>query len=219
MRSGTINGRQLRRQQRQRPPVSLLPLIGLLALALMAGLWVVNSLLPGDLAGLAATGATPTAAAAAPSVTPTLRPVLTRPPTAKPTDTPSPTPVPTPTLLPTSAPTLAPPPIPSPLPTLAPLPTTQPTPAEPTPPVYGLLILDPADGSSVSGGGVTVDGLASPGAAITWDRPLWLDGHTTADVSGHWSFVIGLNPGTNVLTFRVGDDAATATSITVNYSP
>ena len=99
-----------------------------------------------------------------------------------------------------------------PTPTLAPVAT----PATGLP-VYGLTILSPADGTVVSVGGVVVEGVAAPGSPITWDRPMWFDDHTVADASGRWSFVIGLNPGDNVLTFRVGDDLATALTITVRY--
>jgi hypothetical protein len=80
-------------------------------------------------------------------------------------------------------------------------------------------ILAPADGAVLSAGGVVVEGTATPGAPITWDRPLWFDGHTVADANGRWSFVIGLNPGENFMTFRVGDDITTARTITVTYQP
>src|SRR5437773_1331298 len=88
-----------------------------------------------------------------------------------------------------------------------PTPSSTPTPTPgPTPPPAGLIILSPADGAVVNVGGIVVEGLAAPGSPITWDRPLWFDDHTTADAHGYWSFVVGLNVGDNVLTFRVGDD-------------
>jgi hypothetical protein len=67
--------------------------------------------------------------------------------------------------------------------------------------------------------GVLVQGLAAPGAVITWDKPLWFDDHTTAGADGYWSFSIALAQGDNVLTFRVGDDTTTAQTITVRYQP
>lgn len=62
-----------------------------------------------------------------------------------------------------------------------------------------------------------VRGLASPGATITRDIPFWFDEHTTADAGGRWSFTVELVAGENKLTFRIGDQPATAQTVTVRY--
>jgi hypothetical protein len=64
---------------------------------------------------------------------------------------------------------------------------------------------------------VVVRGFAPPGAIITRDIPFWFDEHTRADSAGRWSFAVELLPGDNKLTFRIGDETATAQSITVRY--
>ena len=188
MKSGTISGRELRQRRPARPPTDYVPLLAAAALVLMIGLWLAGRLVIEGPTAVAAP--TPVLVAAA---SPTLPPVFTTPPTPSP----SPTPIPTPTQ---SLP-------PTPLPTA--VPTAQ--------PAQTFAILSPADGVVVNVGGIVVEGLAAPGAPITWDRPMWFDDHTVADADGHWSFVIGLNPGDNVMTFRVGDDVTTAQTITVRY--
>jgi hypothetical protein len=62
-----------------------------------------------------------------------------------------------------------------------------------------------------------VRGLASPGSVITRDVPMWFDEHVVADSAGRWSFVLELNAGQNTFIFRVGDDRATETLLTVHY--
>jgi len=79
------------------------------------------------------------------------------------------------------------------------------------------VILEPADGQSISERVVIVRGVASPGSVITRDIPLWFDEHVVADSAGRWSFVLELNGGQNTFMFRVGDDRATETSLTVYY--
>jgi hypothetical protein len=80
-----------------------------------------------------------------------------------------------------------------------------------------LLILEPAEGLQTTDRVVVVRGLAAPGAVITRDVPLWFDEHIVADTAGRWSFVLQLNPGQNTFIFRVGDDRATETPVTVYY--
>lgn len=81
----------------------------------------------------------------------------------------------------------------------------------------GLVITEPADGWSTTVGAVTVRGLAAPGSTITREIPFWFDEHAVADLTGRWSFDVQLNPGENVFTFRVGDESATAQTLTVHH--
>lgn len=81
-----------------------------------------------------------------------------------------------------------------------------------------MIILEPAEGATVTERVITVRGLAQPGAPITQDVPLWLDNHATADGQGQWSFTVELNVGWNALKFRVGDDFATAVTLNVYYA-
>jgi len=46
---------------------------------------------------------------------------------------------------------------------------------------------------------------------------MWFDEHTVAGADGGWEFVVQLNPGANVFTFRVDDDALTAQTLTVHH--
>ena len=61
-----------------------------------------------------------------------------------------------------------------------------------------------------------VRGLAAPGTTVTRDVPMWFDEHTVADNAGRWSFVVQLAIGDNSFTFRVGDDVATAHTLSVH---
>lgn len=150
-------------------------------------------------------------------------------PTLPPTPTPSPAPVPTPapSLAPTPSPTLPPTPTPSPTPTRAPsaspapLPTASPPLATvgPTPPLVGLVIVQPADGSTTKENSVVISGLAQPNVTITHDIPNWFDEHTTTDNQGRWSFTESLAHGENTFRFRVGDDMATEVTLTLYYQP
>ena len=81
----------------------------------------------------------------------------------------------------------------------------------------GLIILDPADGSTVAQSAITVRGLAQPGTPITQDVPFWFDNHTAADAAGEWSFDVTLNQGLNVFKFRVGDQYDTEVTLNVYY--
>lgn len=81
------------------------------------------------------------------------------------------------------------------------------------------MILEPSDGTTTRDSSIVISGLAEPNATITRDVPLWFDEHAVADAAGQWSFTELLNIGENTFTFRVGDDTATAVTITVYYSP
>ena len=81
------------------------------------------------------------------------------------------------------------------------------------------MILEPIDGAEVDEKGVIVRGLAPPGATITRDIRFWFDDHTVANSRGRWSFVVVLDPGENVLVFRIGDDVTTVRSVTVYFRP
>ena len=139
-------------------------------------------------------------------------------------ETPNPTPPPTPYWTPTPTPTPTPPPTPSPTPSPSPTPAPTSSPSSsvapaPTPPAYGLIILEPLDSAAVTDHVLAIRGLTQPGATITRDVPLWLDEHTVADSTGRWSFIESLNSGANTFTFRVGDDRATDVTLTVYLSP
>jgi hypothetical protein len=86
-------------------------------------------------------------------------------------------------------------------------------------PSLGLVVLEPPDGTTTSEASIVISGLSQPNATITRDVPLWFDEHAIADGNGLWSFTEPLNIGENTFTFRVGDDTATAVTITVYYSP
>ncbi len=87
---------------------------------------------------------------------------------------------------------------------------------EPTIPAVGLVIVDPVDRSATIERVVIVRGLASPGATITREIPMWFDEHTVADNAGRWSFVLQLAIGDNTFTFRVGDDLTTTRTLNVH---
>ncbi|HUS21069.1 MAG TPA: hypothetical protein VMZ66_03550 [Aeromicrobium sp.] len=192
--------------------------LGLVVLLVISGTFspppVVES--PGPTATAAATATEvavlPTFSAeppASPDPTPTFSPALTpSPPTPSPTPSPSPSPTLSSSPSPSPTPTPTSPLIPSP----SPLGTVG-----PVVPETGLLIVEPADGSTTFEDVVIVRGLAAPGSEITRDVPFWFDEHTTADSVGRWSFVLSLNTGANSFTFRVGDDRATDRTLTINH--
>ncbi|MEO6351293.1 MAG: hypothetical protein ABIP53_11640 [Candidatus Limnocylindrales bacterium] len=66
---------------------------------------------------------------------------------------------------------------------------------------------------------VIVRGVAAPGTVITRVVPFWFDEHVVTDSVGRWSFVVGLGPGENTLTFRVADDVSTTQTLTLHYLP
>ena len=62
-------------------------------------------------------------------------------------------------------------------------------------------------------------GIAPPGLTVTRDVSFGFDQHATADSTGHWAIVVGLNNGENKLKFRIGDDHSTEHEIRVTYTP
>lgn len=129
-------------------------------------------------------------------------------PSFEPTVEPTVEPTPEPTVKPTPEPTVEP----------TPEPTIEPT-VEPTPEPTALAITFPTDGQVVRQAGITVVGLAPPGATITHDIPMWFDDHTIAGPDGSWRMPVNLGAGQNVLRFRIGDDRATELDLTVIYQP
>jgi hypothetical protein len=85
--------------------------------------------------------------------------------------------------------------------------------------IVGLTIQSPVDGQAIATKDVTVIGLAPPGLSVTRDVSFGLDQHATADSTGHWAIVVGLNNGENKLKFRIGDDHSTEHEIRVTYTP
>ena len=76
----------------------------------------------------------------------------------------------------------------------------------------------PADGTVVTQGVITVRGTAPDGAEIVWDVPFARDVHVIAH-GGAWWLDVTLHEGENELTFRIGDDDATAATVRVTYRP
>lgn len=85
--------------------------------------------------------------------------------------------------------------------------------------VGSLVITTPGDGEIVSTSTVNVRGTASPGAEIVQDISFSPDERTVTDADGEWSITVELDEGENELTFRIGDDEATAETITVIFAP
>lgn len=75
-----------------------------------------------------------------------------------------------------------------------------------------LVITSPEDATTVSERVVVVTGVAPDGADVVREVSLGRDEHTTAS-GGRWSMSVGLDPGDNLLTFRLGDDATTSTTL------
>ena len=80
-----------------------------------------------------------------------------------------------------------------------------------------LVISSPTNGSTVTTSTVTVYGTAPANAEVVHDITFAPDTRTTASSDGSWSLAVDLSEGANTLTFRIGDNASTATSITLNY--
>ena len=85
--------------------------------------------------------------------------------------------------------------------------------------IVGLTIQSPVDGQVIATKDVTVIGIAPPGLTVTRDVSFGFDQHATADSTGHWAIVVGLNNGENKLKFRIGDDHSTEHEIRVTYTP
>src|SRR4051812_4682138 len=85
------------------------------------------------------------------------------------------------------------------------------------PPVGSLQIVSPEDGATVTSRSVTVTGSAPDGAEIVRDVSLGLDDRTEA-TDGRWSMNVELGDGENLLTFRLGDDRTTSSTLRVVYA-
>ena len=208
--TGTVSRAELRPPAPEpRPHLGWPAIVAGLVLGAAAIAWILVGGPPVRIVGSAAsptTGSTIVRAGASPSPVVTLAPSFgagpgpSFEPTVEPTPEPTPKPTPEPTVEPTPEPT--------------PAPTIEPTP-EPT----ALTITFPTDGQVVRQAGITVVGLAPPGATITHDIPMWFDDHTIAGPDGSWRMPVNLGAGQNVLRFRIGDDRATELDLTVIYQP
>jgi hypothetical protein len=75
-------------------------------------------------------------------------------------------------------------------------------------------ITSPADGSSVTGGAVTLTGAAEPGATVTVNEGQLVLGTTTADGSGAWSLALtGVGGGPHTYTAAAGDGCNASASV------
>lgn len=81
-----------------------------------------------------------------------------------------------------------------------------------------LTITAPEDGMTVDDPEVIVRGTAPDGSDVVLDVSRGRDEHTRAD-GGRWSIEVMLDEGDNLLTFRVGDDQATSTTLYLIYAP
>lgn len=215
-RTGVVRRADVTRQRRSTARRDWLALVGVAVLAVVV-LAVLANLFGGQPVGpTPSAGQTDVAVA---SATSSLKPTFSPEPSATPSPSPSPSPS-RPSPPPTPSPTPTPTPLATPFPTPPPTPPPTPSPAPgPTAPAFGLIILEPVDGSTSADLAIVVRGLSQPGATITHDIPFWLDEHTVADAAGRWSFVETLNPGQNIFRFRVADNVASEVSLTVFYTP
>jgi micrococcal nuclease len=76
----------------------------------------------------------------------------------------------------------------------------------------------PADGAVSETRIISVTGSAPDGARIVRDIPFALDAQV-GSIGGRWSMSVDLAEGENELTLRIGDEKATAKTITVTYRP
>lgn len=76
----------------------------------------------------------------------------------------------------------------------------------------------PNQGATVTTSPVAVGGQAPPGARVVQDISFGFDEETIADASGHWEIVADLDEGANELTFRLGDEEASAIRLALTYS-
>jgi hypothetical protein len=72
-----------------------------------------------------------------------------------------------------------------------------------------LIIVSPADGATVVGPAVTINGLGPIGGQVTRDVPLAPDDHVAIRPDGTWTMIVRLGTGRQQLTFRIDDDRAT----------
>jgi hypothetical protein len=79
-------------------------------------------------------------------------------------------------------------------------------------------ILAPLDGATVNTETVSFVGVAPVGATVVRNIGFAPDESVVA-TDGTWSLTVKLGEGNNSLTFRLGDDEATATTIDITYAP
>jgi hypothetical protein len=80
-------------------------------------------------------------------------------------------------------------------------------------------VVEPADGMTVTTPSVTVRGHGPAGATVVRDISFAPDDKATVAASGEWSMTVALDEGANDLTFRLGEDKASAITITVAFVP
>src|SRR4051794_27169821 len=80
-----------------------------------------------------------------------------------------------------------------------------------------LIILTPRDGITVTDPQLTITGVAPEGSDVVRVVSLGRDEHTTA-TGGHWSMPVELDPGDNLLTFRLGTDATSSSTLLVTMA-
>lgn len=76
----------------------------------------------------------------------------------------------------------------------------------------------PSQGSTVTASPVAVGGHAPPGARVVQDISFGFDEEAIADAGGQWQILVTLDEGVNELTFRLGDDEASAIRLALTYS-
>lgn len=84
-------------------------------------------------------------------------------------------------------------------------------------PATSLTIAEPRSGATVASSLLTVRGTAPAGARVVHDISFGLDDETVADAACAWSMQVELDPGENVLTFRL-DDESTERSVAVTLA-
>lgn len=87
----------------------------------------------------------------------------------------------------------------------------------PPPELDRLTIAAPKDGATVTSSTVVVSGTAPDGADVVREVRFGRDEHVTAN-GGRWSMEIVLDEGDNLLTFRLGDDEATSSTLLVSLA-
>ncbi len=105
----------------------------------------------------------------------------------------------------------------SPVPSDSPIPTVPPVSVAPIP--TQLSIVTPTNGTITDQRRIIVSGFAPPGMPVTRDVPFGPDDHTVADDLGDWQIPVTLDPGMNVLAFRLGNDRSTQITVQIYYHP
>lgn len=131
--------------------------------------------------------------------------------------TPDPSTLPTPVVI-----YVTPPPTPGATTVATLTPTASPRPtsvaiATAAPALATFLIVEPANGETVSAADIVVRGTAPSGARLVRDISFAPDDSTIADDGGMWAIPVKLDTGSNDLTFRIGDDKTTAIRLRITY--